>query len=101
MRGKPGLSKLLVLGAGTAIVGVGIDAYATTGRKQSCHLYVFGVHELYQVFHDDIDAVLVEITMVAETEKIKFQTLALYHFHVGNVADAYFGKVWLSGNGTE
>ena len=37
-----------------------------------------------------------EVAVVAEREKVKLQTLALYHLDIGDVADTYLGKVGLS-----
>lgn len=42
-----------------------------------------------------------EGTVVAEAEEVDFKTLALDHLFVGYVADAYLGKVGLSGNWAE
>ena len=51
---------LLILGAWSAVVGIGIDGDAATGQEQACDLDVLRVHETDEVFHDDVDAVLME-----------------------------------------
>ena len=42
-----------------------------------------------------------EVAMIAETEEIKFQTLALYHLYVRNIADANLCEIWLTRNRAE
>ena len=51
-----------------AIVCVRIDGQTTARRKLTPHLDVFRIHQLDEVFHDDIDAIFVEIPMVTETK---------------------------------
>ena len=62
-----------------APVGERNDGNAAAGHEDASHFYIFGFHEFYEVFHYDIDAVLVEISMISEAEQIEFQTLTLYH----------------------
>ena len=64
--------------------------------KDTCYLDILWIHQLDEVLHDDVHAVLVKITMVAETEEIELQALALYHLHVRDIADANLSKVWLT-----
>ena len=42
-----------------------------------------------------------EVAVIAETEEIKFQTLALYHLYVRNIADANLCEIWLTRNRAE
>ena len=51
------LSQLLVLGTWTTIVGVWIDADATTRCEDACNLDILWIHKADKVFHDDIHAV--------------------------------------------
>ena len=95
------VSQLLVLGAFAAVVGIGVDADAATGHEKAGNLDVFGIHEVDEVFEDDVNAILVEVAMVAETMEIEFQALAFNHALVGNVTDAEFGEVGLSCNRTK
>ena len=90
------LSHFLVLGAGLAVVGKGIDTDAATRNEDACHLDVFGFHQADEVFHDDIDTILVEAAMIAEGEEVKLQALALHHSLVGQIADANLCEVWLT-----
>ncbi len=85
----------LVLGAGTAIVGVRVDRNASARGEEAGDLYVLGIHQLYEVLHYLVDAVLVEIPVVAEAEQVQFQALALDHPHVRNITDPDFGEVRL------
>ena len=94
-------SQLLIFCAWAAIVGIGMDADATARGEESCNLDIFGFHQAYEVFHDDVDAVFVEVAMIAKAEKIELEALALYHAHSGNVADAYFCEVGLTGYGAQ
>ena len=87
---------LFVLRSWLAVIGIGIDADATTGREQPYHLDVLGCHEPHQVFHDDVHAVLMEIAVVAEGEKVELQALGLHHALGRYVHNLDFGKVGLA-----
>ena len=95
------LGKLLIFCALAAIVGEGVDADAATRGEDARHLDIFGVHEADEVLHDDVDAVFVEIAVVAETEEVELKTLALYHAHVGDILYANLGKVGLTRDGAQ
>ena len=95
------LGHLLVLGTRTAVVGEGIDADATTRGEEARDLNVLGVHESDEVFHDDVDAVLVEVAVIAEGEEVEFEAFALDHAAVGDVGDADLGEVGLARNGAQ
>ena len=51
-----------------AIVCVWIDRQTTARRKLAPYLDVLRIHQLDKVFHDDIDAVLVKVPVIAETK---------------------------------
>ena len=51
-----------------AVVCVWIDGQTTARRKLAPHLDVLWIHQLDKVFHDDIDAIFMEIPMVTETK---------------------------------
>ena len=55
------------------IVGIGVNADATTRCEDACDLNVLRVHETDEVFHDDVHAVLVEIAMIAEGEQVELE----------------------------
>ena len=95
------LCKFLVLCSRTAIVGIRIDADTTTWSEDACNLYIFRIHEADKVFHNDIDTILVEVSMIAEREEIEFQTLALNHPDIRHILNLYLCKVWLTSNRTK
>ena len=93
--------QFLVFGAGATIVGIGIDADATARGEESCHFNIFGVHQPDEVLHDDVDAVLMEVAVVAEAEEVEFETLAFHHFLAREIGNSDFREVGLSGDGAE
>ena len=95
------LCHFLIFCTGLAVVGIGVDADAATGDKDTCYLDVLGFHEADEVLHDDVDTILVEAAMITEAEEVKFETLAFYHTLVGEVVDAYFCEVRLTSNWTQ
>ena len=66
------LGEVGIFRAGRAVVGVGTDGDAATGREETDDLDVFGFHQADKVFHDDVDTVLMEITVVAKGEEVEF-----------------------------
>ena len=98
---EPVLGHLLVLGTGTAIVGIRVYTYASAGREETDYLNVLRIHETYEVLHDGVDAVLVEVAVVAEAEEVELETLRLNHAVVGEIADANLCEVGLPCDGTE
>ena len=51
-----------------AIVCIRIDRQTTARRKLAPYLDVLRIHQLNEVFHDDVDAVLVKVPVIAETK---------------------------------
>ena len=51
-----------------AVVCVWIDGQTTTRRKLAPHFDVLRIHQLNQILHNDINAVLVKVPMIAETK---------------------------------
>ena len=51
-----------------AVVCVWIDGQTTARRKLAPYFDVLRVHQLDEVFHNDINAVLVKVPMIAETK---------------------------------
>ena len=86
---------------GVAVVGEGFDGDAATRVEQSDDLQIFGIHQLDQVFHDDVNAVLVEIAVVAEAEEVELQALALHHACARDVVDDNMSEIGLAGLGTQ
>ena len=51
-----------------AVVCVWIDGQTTSWRKLAPYLDVLRIHQLDEIFHDDVDAVLVKVPVIAETK---------------------------------
>lgn len=98
---QPVLGDLRPPGPGLAVIAVGIDGDAAPGQELAPHLNVLGVQQADQVLHDDIDAVLVEIPVIAEGEEIELQALTLHQLLVRYIGDVDGGEVRLAGNGTQ
>ena len=94
-------SKFCVASTRLSVVGIRIDADATSGSEESSDLDVFRIHEANEIFHDDIDTVFVEIAMIAKGEEIEFEAFALYHLYIGDVRNTDFGEIRLASDGTE
>ena len=50
----------------TAVVGVGMDGDASARREFAPDLDILRIHELDEVLHDSVHAILVEIAVIAE-----------------------------------
>ena len=98
---QPMFRHLFELRSRTTVIGIRINRDASTRSKDSRDFDIFGGNQFNKVFHDDIYTIFMKSSMIAEAEKVEFQTFAFYHFYFRNVADTYFGKVRLSGNGTQ
>ena len=53
------------------------------------------------LFHNNVDAVLVKVPMIAETKQIQLQRLGLYHFLIWYIRNIDCGKVWLTCHRTQ
>ena len=53
-----------------AVIAVGINRNAAAGQEFAPDLDIGGLHQFDEVVHDDVHAVLVEITVIAEAEQI-------------------------------
>ena len=53
-----------------AVVCVWIDGQTTARRKLSPYLDVLRIHQLDEVFHDNVNAVLVKVPVIAETKEV-------------------------------
>ena len=73
----------------------------STRCEETCHLDILRIHKLHEVFHNDVHAVLVEVAMITEAEKVELQALALHHLHIRHIRYAYLRKVGLTGNRTQ
>ena len=57
---------LFPLGTRLTIVCVWIDGQTTARRKLAPYLDVLRIHQLDEVFHDNVNAVLVKVPVIAE-----------------------------------
>ncbi len=99
--GETLLGQLFVAGARASVVGVGIDADAATRGEEASDLNILGVHEADEILHDGVDAVLMEVAVVAEGEEVELEALRLHHALVGDVHDLDLGEVGLTRDGAE
>jgi len=95
------LCHLLIFCPWLTIVGIGVNGNTATREKEANDLNVFGLHQLDQVLHYDVDTILVEVTVIAEGEEIEFQALRLHHTLGRNIENLYLCKIGLTRNGTE
>lgn len=93
--------EFFVARAWLAVVGIWEDADATSGSEEASDLNVFGIHETNQVLHNDIDAVFVEVAVIAKGEKIEFEAFALHHLLIRDVRNSDFCEIWLASDGAK
>ena len=86
---------------GTAVIAVGIDADAAARQEFPPDFDILRIHGIDEVVHDDVDAVFVEVSVVAEAEQVEFQSLAFDHPFIGDVGNINRSVVRLTGHGTE
>lgn len=84
-----------------AVIGKWNDGYAAARCKQPGDLDVLGVHQAAQVLHNDIDAIFVKITVVAERKQVELQALALDHLGTRDIRDDDFAEIGLSRLGAQ
>ena len=78
-----------------------MNADTSAWGEEAYYFDVFGAHQADEVFHDDVHAVFMEVAVIAKAEKIELQAFAFHHALVRQIADAYFGKVGLPGDGAQ
>lgn len=61
---------LFPLCARLAIVCIWVDGQSTTRRKLAPYLNILRIHQLHKVFHDDVNAVLVKVPVIAEAKEV-------------------------------
>ena len=81
-----------------AVIAVGVDRDAAARGELAPDLDVLGIHQADQILHDDVDAVLMEVAVVAEAEQIQLERLALHHARAGHIGDIDGGEVRLAGH---
>ena len=80
-----------------APIGERMYGNATARGENAFDLDIFRIHKAYQVLHYYIDTILMEISVIPETEKIELKALALHHPLSRNIGDEYLGKIRLTG----
>lgn len=58
-------------GARLSVVAVGVNGNAATGQELTPYFNVFRVQQTDEILHDDIDTVLMEISVVAEGKQVE------------------------------
>ena len=101
MRRESLLRQGLIFGPRASVIAIREDGDATSRGKESGDLDVFRVHQANQILHNLVHTVLVEIPVIAETEEIELEALALNHPVVRDIADADFRKIRLACNRAE
>lgn len=84
-----------------AVVSEGLDGDAATRVEQPYDFQILGLHQLDEVFHYDIDTVLVKIAMITEAEEVEFKALALHHQRTGDVINNKVSEIGLTRLGTQ
>ena len=90
-----------VLVVGIAPVGKRQDGDAAAWIEVADDLDILGIHEGNQILHDDVDAILMKVAVVAEAEQIELEALALDHADARDVVDDDAPKVGLPRLGTQ
>ena len=99
--GETLLGKFLVFCAWASVIGVGIYAYASAWSEYSSYFYILGIHKFNQILHNLVDAVFMEVSVIAEAEKIELERLALDHAHIRDVGYSDFSEIGLTRDGAE
>ena len=98
---QPVFGGLFPFSACFAVVAVRVDTDAATWGKFTPDFDVFWVKQFDEIFHDDIYAVFVKVTVVAEAKQIELERFALYEFLVGYVGNVYSCKIRLTSHRAE
>lgn len=69
----PVLGHLFILGAGLSIIAIRINGDTAARSEFAPHFNVFRLHQFYQIIHNDIHTMLVEISMIAEAEQVQLE----------------------------
>ena len=68
---EPVLCHLFPFGSALAVIAVRIDGNASTGSELAPYFDIFRIHELNQIFHDYVYAVLMKVAVITEREQIE------------------------------
>lgn len=83
------------LGIRRAVVAVRVDGESAAWEEFAPYFDIAWMEKLDEVIHDDIHAVLMEIAVIAEAEKIELQGLAFHHVLIRNIGNINGRKVRL------
>ena len=67
---QPVFRKGCPFGTLSAIVAVWVNRDPSARGKFSPYLDILGIHQLNEILHNDVHAVLMEVTVISEAEKI-------------------------------
>lgn len=67
---KPLFCQLLIFSARPAVIAIRVNTDSAARSEDTGYFDVFWSHQADKVFHDDIDTILMESPVVAETEQI-------------------------------
>jgi len=95
------IGHLNVFGARLAVVAVRVDTEATAWKEFTPYFDVFGIHQCNEILHDDVHAVFMKSSVIAEAEEVKLQALAFDQLLIGNIAKVNCRKVGLTGYGAK
>jgi len=87
--------------AALAVVGVGVNGEPAAREELAPHLDVSRPEEFYQILHDGVHTIFVELAVVAEGMKVELEALALHAKRVRDVMDDEVREVRLPGDGAD
>ena len=90
------LREFLVFCPGFSPVCVWVDGEPAPGEELPPDFDISGLEKLDEVVPDYVDHILMECTVVSESEEVELQGLALHDKLVWDVGDCDCGVVWLS-----
>ena len=93
------LSDAFPLCAWLAVIHIRIDGNAAAWQKFSPDFDVFWIEQTHEIVHDDIDAIFVEIAMIAEGEEIELEAFAFHETCIRHIGNGDRGKIRLAGDG--
>ena len=89
------LHEILMLGI--SVIGKGVNADSSARHEHTANLNIFRIHQRLQILHDDINAILMKITVITEGEEIELKTLALHHIDARDIGDVDMTEIRLTG----
>jgi len=78
-----------------------IDGNSAARRELSDDFQIAGFEECEQIIADRLNTIFMKVSVIAETEEIKFHRFAFHHFLFGDVIHVDFREVGLTCFGTQ